>query len=76
MKKHFQDLYDKVPFDHYVYDPKNINNISNFAKNNNVQILIINIDAFRKTVENVSDGSKANIIHRRRDQLQGRKPIN
>ena len=75
MKKHFQDLYDKVPFDYYVYDPKNINNISSFAKNNNVQILIINIDAFRKTVENVSDESKANIIHRRRDQLQGRKPI-
>jgi len=75
MKKHFQDLYNKTPFDHYVYDPKNINNISSFAKNNNVQILIINIDAFRKTVENVSDESKANIIHRRRDQLQGRKPI-
>jgi len=75
MKKHFQDLYNKTPFDHYVYDPKNINNISSFAKNNNIQILIINIDAFRKTVANVSDESKANIIHRRRDQLQGRKPI-
>jgi len=75
MKKHFQDLYNRTPFDHYVYDPKNINNISSFAKNNNVQILIINIDAFRKTLKNVDDESKANIIHRRRDQLQGRKPI-
>lgn len=74
-KDHFQELYEKTPFNHYVYDPKNINNISSFAKNNNIQILVINIDAFRKTVENVDDESKANIIHRTRDQLQGRKPI-
>lgn len=75
MKKHFEDLYNKVPFKFYVYDPKNINNISEFASSNNIQLLIINIDAFRKTVENVDDESKANIIHRTRDQLHGRKPI-
>lgn len=74
-KTHFQELYNRTPFDSYVYDPKNINNIASFAKNNNIQILVINIDAFRKTVENVEDESRANIIHRARDQLQGRKPI-
>lgn len=74
-KDHFQELYEKTPFNYFVYDPKNITNISSFAKNNNIQILVINIDAFRKTVENVDDESKANIIHRTRDQLQGRKPI-
>jgi type III restriction enzyme len=35
----------------------------------------MNIDAFRKTVDNVDDESKANIIHRSRDQNNGRKPI-
>lgn len=75
MKKHFQDLFGKEQFDYYVYDPKNINNIYNFARNNTVQILIMNIDAFRKTVENVADESRANIIHRPRDQMQGRRPI-
>src|SRR3989344_7803412 len=75
MKQHFQDLYNKTPFDHFVYDAKNVTNISRFARTNTIQILIINIDAFRKTIDNVDDESKANIIHRTRDQLQGRKPI-
>jgi len=75
MKQHFEELYNRTPFKHYVYDSKNITNISAFARNNNIQILIINIDAFKKTIDNVDDESKANIIHRIRDQLHGRKPI-
>ena len=74
-KEHFDEKYDKTPFNFYVYDPKNPNKIADFARSNNIQILIMNIDAFRKTVDNVDDESKANIIHRSRDQNNGRKPI-
>ncbi len=74
-KEHFDEKYDKTPFNFYVYDPKDPNKIADFARSNNIQILIMNIDAFRKTVDNVDDESKANIIHRSRDQNNGRKPI-
>jgi type III restriction enzyme len=74
-KDHFGEIYEKTPFNSYVYDPKDPNKIADFARSNNIQILIMNIDAFRKTVDNVDDESKANIIHRARDQNNGRKPI-
>jgi type III restriction enzyme len=38
-------------------------------------VLVINIDAFRKTLDDMEDEKKSNIIHRENDRLSGRKPI-
>jgi type III restriction enzyme len=46
--EHFRALYNNLPFEHFVYDAKKVNRLRQFAVSNTVQILVINIDAFRK----------------------------
>ena len=74
-KNHFKQLYNNVPFDYYVYDSKKINVLRQYATSNQIQILIMNIDAFRKTMDDTEDEKKSNVIHRENDRLSGRKPI-
>ncbi|MFI3211452.1 MAG: type III restriction endonuclease subunit R, partial [Peptostreptococcaceae bacterium] len=50
-----------------------LDKIRNFATSSNIQIMIINIDAFRKGFG--EDEEKSNIIHRRIDSLNGQRPI-
>ncbi len=63
---HFQNLYSKTPVNYWVYDSKRVSNLRNFAINNNIQILVINIDSFAKD---------ENIINRPNDKLTGKKPV-
>ena len=63
---HFQNLYDKTPVNFGVYDSKRVSNLRNFAINNNIQILVINIDSFAKD---------ENIINKPNDKLTGKKPV-
>ena len=46
--EHFRALYNNLPFEHFVYDARKVNRLRQFATSNSVQILVINIDAFRK----------------------------
>ncbi len=48
MREHFRTLYDNTPFDHFVYRSKDLSRVRQFAVNNEVQIMIINIQAFQK----------------------------
>src|SRR3989304_5537317 len=41
---HFQNIYDRTPANFGVYDSKRVSSLRNFAVNNNIQILVINID--------------------------------
>lgn len=66
-RDHFLDLYNNVPFTSFVYDSKKVNELRNFSTGNDLQIMIINIDAFNK--------KENNIIHDSRDQMGGRRPI-
>ena len=74
-KEHFKGLYDNVIYDHFVYDSSKLEQVRNFATNSNIQIMIINIDAFNKSFKDPSKETKANIIHREQDKLSGYKPI-
>lgn len=74
-KEHFKGLYDNVIYDHFVYDSSKLEQVRNFAVNSNIQIMIINIDAFNKSFKDPSKETKANIIHREQDKLSGYKPI-
>jgi len=74
-KEHFLHLYNNVPYDYFVYDSKKVNQVRQFATSNQIQIMVINIDAFRKTLEDKDEEKKSNIIHRESDKLSGRKPI-
>ena len=66
-REHFQALYGNVPIDYWVYDSKQVSRLRSYANSNQLQILIINIDAFNKKDNNV--------IHQENDKLSGRKPI-
>ena len=64
--EHFQNLYDKTPVDFQVYESKRVSGLRNFAVNNNIQILVINIDSFAKD---------ENIINKPNDKLTGKRPV-
>lgn len=72
---HFKVLYDNTPLDYFIYDSQQLEQVRNFAVSNSIQIMIINIDAFRKSFTDPSKESKANIIHRENDKLNGMRPI-
>ncbi|MGH7183338.1 MAG: type III restriction endonuclease subunit R, partial [Nitrospiraceae bacterium] len=68
-------LYNNLPFEHFVYDAKKINRLRQFATSNTLQILIINIDAFRKNFTGTEVEQKSNVIYKEMNQLSGRAPI-
>jgi len=69
-EEHFKILYDNTPYDYFIYDSQKLEQVRNFAVSNNIQIMIINIDAFRKSFTDPSKESKANIIHRENDKIK------
>jgi type III restriction enzyme len=73
--EHFKGLYENVSFDEFVYDSSKLSNVRNFATSTDIQIMVINIDAFRKSFTDPEKENKANIIHRAHDRMTGAKPI-
>lgn len=74
-KEHFMEKYDNVVYNYFVYDSNHLEKINDFATSTNIEIMIINIDAFRKSFNDSEKETKANIIHRPNDKLSGNKPI-
>jgi type III restriction enzyme len=73
---HFRALYNNPPFEHFVYDAKKVNRLRQFATSNTLQILVINIDSFRKNFTGTEDEKKSNVIYKEMDRaLGGRAPI-
>ena len=74
-KEHFDDLFDNTIYNYFVYDSGNLEQVRSFAVSNNIEIMVINIDAFRRSFTDPTKENKANIIHRTNDRLNGMKPI-
>jgi type III restriction enzyme len=74
-EEHFKGLYGNVRYDYFVYDSQKLGQVRNFATSDCIQIMVINIDAFRKSFTDPSKEDKANIIHRPHDRMTGAKPI-
>ena len=76
MREHFSSLYS-APFDGAIYDSKNLSTVRQFATTNTMQILVMNIDAFRKDLDASGEEgtSRANVINRANDRMSGRRPI-
>lgn len=83
MREHFRGLYNNLPFDHFVYQSKDLSRVRQFAVNNELQIMIINIQAFQKDAGDDDAGaggdkrkkSNINVIHQEQDRMSGRRPI-
>ncbi|MBS0184707.1 MAG: DEAD/DEAH box helicase family protein [Nitrospira sp.] len=73
--EHFRALYNNLPFESFVYDAKKVNRLRQFATSNTLQILVINIDAFRKNFTGTEAEQKSNVIYKESDKLSGRQPI-
>lgn len=74
-REHFAQLYDRTPYNYFVYDSSKLEQIRNFATDSSISIMIINIDAFRKSFQDPEKENKANIIHRTSDKISGLRPI-
>ncbi len=61
-EEHFKTQYDNPPYRYFVYDSKRLSDVRQFAVSTNIEIMIINIDAFRKA---------ENIINKAQDKLNG-----
>ncbi len=73
--EHFRALYSNLPFEHFVYDAKKVNRLRQFSTSTQLQILIINIDAFRKNFTGTEAEQRSNVIYKESDKLSGRQPI-
>lgn len=74
-EEHFKEKYDNVPYNYFVYNSKQLEQVRNFATSTNIEIMIINIDAFRKSFDDPTKENSANLIHRESETLSGNKPI-
>ena len=74
-KDHFRGLYENVSFEYFIYNSNKLSDVRTFAISSDIQIMVINIDAFRKSFNDKKKETKANIIHRLHDRMDGAKPI-
>jgi type III restriction enzyme len=65
-RDHFRALYRNTPYNYFIYDSSKLNEINEFARSNQIEIMIINIDAFNKS---------KNIINNPQEGTFGEKPI-
>lgn len=61
-KEHFATQYDNVPYRYFVYNSAKLSDVRQFATSSNIEVMIINIDAFKKA---------ENIINQVQDRLNG-----
>lgn len=61
-EEHFKNQYDSVPYRYFIYNSAKLSDVRAFATSNNIEIMIINIDAFKKA---------ENIINQEQDKLNG-----
>ncbi|RUM56755.1 MAG: type III restriction endonuclease subunit R, partial [Nautilia sp.] len=53
-KKHFATLYDNTPYNYFIYDSNKLNQINEFVRSDDIEIMIINIDAFNKSQNKIN----------------------
>ncbi|MDE7220511.1 MAG: DEAD/DEAH box helicase family protein [Oscillospiraceae bacterium] len=65
-QEHFAVLYDNTPCRYFIYNSAKLSDVRSFAASSNIEIMIINIDAFRKA---------ENVINQQQDRLNGEAAI-
>ena len=74
-REHLSNIYKETQVDAFIYDSGNLEQVRNFAESSHIQIMVINIDAFRKSFTDPDKETATNIIHRANDRLEGMRPI-
>lgn len=60
--EHFANHYDNTPYRYFIYNSARLSDVRQFAVSTNIEIMIINIDAFKKA---------ENVINQAQDKLNG-----
>jgi type III restriction enzyme len=74
-REHFAALYNNLPFSPFVYGGRKVSQLRQFAVSHTLQVMVINIDAFRKNFTGTEEEKKSNVIYKESDRLSGRQPI-
>ncbi|MGI6664372.1 MAG: DEAD/DEAH box helicase family protein [Christensenellaceae bacterium] len=64
--EHFQRLYDNQPIRWFIYNSAHLGNVRDFAESTGIEVMIINIDSFRKS---------ENIINQELDRMNSGRAI-
>lgn len=65
-QEHFAALYENTPCRYFIYQSARLSDVRQFASSSGIEIMIINIDAFRKA---------ENVINQQQDRLNGAAAI-
>ena len=65
-REHFAALYENTPCRYFIYQSAKLSDVRQFATSSGIEIMIINIDAFRKA---------ENVINQQQDRLNGAAAI-
>jgi type III restriction enzyme len=65
-KEHFQSPYGNAPLDSWVYDSAQVSMLRQFSASNQMQLMVMNIQAFDKS---------STVIQNTKDQMNGRRRI-
>lgn len=71
-EKHFQELYENLPYKFYPYDSSNLTQVRQFCASSNLEFMVMTLDSFNKSM---TEEKKGNVIRRPTDRLQGATPI-
>lgn len=75
-EEHFREIYENQPCNYFIYDSSKPGRLRAYATSNAIEIMIINIDAFRKSFsEDRKNDKNVNLIHKPNDKMNGRSPI-
>lgn len=74
LKEHFKVQYDKYA-DCFIYDSSNLSQIDSYSSNANINVMIINTQAFNTSLKEGAKNKEARIIYSLRDDFNTRKPI-
>ena len=75
MAEHFRTLYDNTPFKPFVYDSKKLEKVNAFAKDNSLQIMIINIQSFQREANIFNQEHERSYGYRPSDLVKAARPI-
>lgn len=75
-REYFKREFNGAIYNYFEYDSNNLGRILEYSQTSNIDIMVINIQAFRSEAGNVIDNKgNRNIIYRESDQIGGNRPI-
>ena len=74
-KEHFSTLYDNIRYNYFIYDSNKLNQINEFARSGDIEIMIINIDAFNKNINKINQPQEITMGEKPIDLIASTRPI-